>query len=403
MLSNRYIRLGTERSAIRELFEYGVRRKAELGADRVFDFSLGNPSVPCPEIVNEEIKRLASTDPIASHGYTSAPGDPVVRDAIARFITRTQGFPARAEELYLTCGCAAALVATLSAVVSPGEEVIVLAPYFPEYRVFVEGVGATLREVKCKGEDFSPDPEAIKATLNEKTAAIIINSPNNPTGAVYSEEDIRAIAELLNTFCRENGRTVYIISDEPYRELVYDDARVPFIPSYYSDTIVCYSFSKSLSLPGERIGYVFVPHCAREADSVYAAVAGAGRSLGYVCAPSLMQKIIPACLGLTADISVYNQNRLALYDGLTKMGFVACKPKGAFYLFLRAPSGDAVELCERAKKYELLLVPSESFGYPGYARISYCVRPEQIEAAMPAFRKLAEEYGLIKEIEDEQA
>ncbi len=397
MLNSRNIQLGIERSAIRELFEYGLKRKAEIGEDNVYDFSLGNPSVPCPDIVNEEIRRLAESDPVAIHGYTSASGDPRARESIAEHITKSIGFSAKAEELYLTAGCAAALVLTLSAVVCPGEEVIVLSPYFPEYRVFVEGIGAILREAPCHSGDFRPDIDAIRAALSDKTSAIIINSPNNPTGAVYTEEDIKSIAALLEGHCNKSGKAVYIISDEPYRELVYEDAKSVFIPKYYKDTIVCYSFSKSLSLPGERIGYVFVPGCVNNSMEVYAAIAGAGRSHGYVCAPSLMQKIIPICLGLTSDISVYDKNRLTLYGSLCAMGYQVTKPSGAFYLFLKAPDGDSATFCERAKAHELLIVPSDSFGYPGYARVSYCVKPEQIEGALPAFRALAEEYGLIQE------
>lgn len=395
MINRNNLELGQQRSAIRELFEYGKKRKAEIGEENVHDFSLGNPSLPCPSVVSEEIARLVEeTEPVALHGYTSAQGDLSVRRAIAEYITDSLGYPARAENIYLTVGCAAALVCSLSAVVCPGEEVILLSPYFPEYKVFARGVGAEIKEVPCKGGNFGLDVDAIKNALTERTAAIVINSPNNPTGAVYTEEEIAALANMLSTFKKESGRTVYIISDEPYRELVYDGVQTVFIPKYYKDTIVCYSFSKSLSLPGERIGYVFVPSAAEDSALIYDAVAGSGRLHGYVCAPSLLQYVLPACLGKTADISIYDRNRQLLYDWLSAMGYTATRPSGAFYLFLKSPENDANAFCERAKKYELLLVPSDSFGYPGYVRISYCVKTEQIEKALPAFAALAKEYGL---------
>ena len=395
MINRNNLELGRQRSVIRELFEYGKKRKAEIGEENVYDFSLGNPSTPCPDVVNEEIVRLVKEkDSVALHGYTSAQGDLSVRQAIAEYISDTLGYPARGENIYLTVGCAAALVCALSAVVCPEEEVVLLSPYFPEYKVFARGVGAIVKEVPCVADSFGLDIEAIKNALTEKTAAIVINSPNNPSGAVYTEEEIEALASMLSSFKKETGRTVYIISDEPYRELVYDGKETVFIPKYYKDTIVCYSFSKSLSLPGERIGYVFVPEEAEASREVYDAVAGSGRLHGYVCAPSLLQYVLPACLGKTADISIYDRNRNLLYNGLSDMGYSVTRPSGAFYLFLKSPESDAVAFCQRAKKYELLLVPSDSFGYPGYVRISYCVKTEQIEKSLPAFAALAKEYGL---------
>lgn len=398
MINEKMYNLGSARSEIRELFEYGKKRKAEIGEENVYDFSLGNPSVPCPVAVGEAMSELLRThDPIDLHGYTSAQGDAATRKAIADSISNTHSFHVSADDLYLTVGAAAALTSTLCAIATEGEEVILLAPYFPEYKVFVERAGATIRTVKCDPTTFAPDPKAIADVINEKTAAIIINSPNNPTGAVYSEESIKAIAHILKSRSEELGKSIYLIADEPYRELVYDSATVPFIPKFYNNTIVCYSYSKSLSLPGERIGYVLVSPMANEHTKVYAAVCGAGRSLGYVCAPSFLQKVLPYCIGTTSDISIYAQNRQLLLTKLTEYGFETVKPEGAFYLFLKSPVGDGKAFSELAKKHEILLVPSDSFGYPGYVRISYCVNTERIESALGAFRKLAQELGLIGE------
>ncbi|MBQ8371703.1 MAG: pyridoxal phosphate-dependent aminotransferase [Clostridia bacterium] len=396
MINEKMRGLGAKRSAIRDLFEYGLGRKAAIGEDNVFDFSLGNPSVPAPNKVSEELARLISTtDPIRLHGYTSAQGDASVRAAVAAYISRTHGIDCTADDLYMTVGAAAALTCSLSATVCPGEEVILLSPYFPEYKVFVEGCGGTVREVMCDPVTFQPDVDAIAAAISERTAAIIINSPNNPTGAVFKENILKEIAEVLAAAEKKYSKDIYIIADEPYRELVYGDATVPYIPKLYHNTLVCYSYSKSLSLPGERIGYVHIPKCASNSLAVFQAVAGAGRSLGYVCAPSLLQRLIPACLGLTSDVSVYDTNRKLLLEELSSYGYTMVKPEGAFYLFLKAPVADAKEFCEAAKRHELLLVPSDSFGCGGYVRISYCVTTEQIKRALPAFRRLAEEYGLI--------
>lgn len=394
MINKRMQALGRERSVIRELFEYGLKRKTELGEENVHDFSLGNPSVPAPCELSTELSRLIDEcDPVALHGYTSAPGAPDVREAIAEYIGREHGFPARSDRIYMTAGAAAALTSALTAVVCEGDEVILPAPYFPEYRVFIERCGAKVVEVKTD-ESFCPDAAAIEAACTERTAAIIINSPNNPSGAVYGEDCIKALARVLKKAEERFAHPIYLIADEPYRELVYDGATVPYVPGYYDDTIVCYSFSKSLSIPGERIGYAMVSPRARDDSEIYEAICGAGRALGFVCAPSLMQRAIPALLGVTADIETYDRNRRLLYDELTSYGFYAVKPSGAFYLFLKSPSGDGRELSERAKEHELLLVPSDSFGCPGYVRISYCVKTEQIKRALPAFKRLAESYGL---------
>ncbi len=384
--------LGANRSSIRELFEYGKVRKAEIGEENVYDFSLGNPSVPAPEAVSCAMTELIKNeDPVRLHGYTSAQGDIGVREAIANYINRTEGESITADCLYMSVGAAAALTCSLTAIVSPGEEVIVPSPYFPEYKVFIERCGGVIKEVPCDRE-LQLDVNAIEGAINEKTAAIIINSPNNPTGAVYTEENIRALTDALRRSEKKYGHPIYLISDEPYRELVYDGVKVPYLTKYYDNTIVCYSFSKSLSIPGERIGYVLVcPRC-EDFTSVYQAVCGAGRALGFVCAPSLLQKLLPRCLGVTADISVYDRNRRLLMERLTEYGFEIIKPQGAFYLFIKSPSGDAKEFCERAKKNEILIVASDDFGIGGYARLSYCVTTEQIERALPAFERLAKSY-----------
>ena len=386
-------KLGSHRSAIRELFEYGKRRKAEIGAENVFDFSIGNPSVPAPESVKEAlIGLLENTDPVALHGYTSAQGDPGVRNAIAEYLNRTYQAGVDANLIYLTAGAAAALTASLTALLNPGDEVVLPAPFFPEYRVFVERTGAKLVPVPCDPQTFQPDYAALEAVIGEKTRVLLLNSPNNPTGAVIPEVGIQKIAAILTAKEKQFGKPIYLISDEPYRELVWGNVAVPYLTKYYSDTLVCYSFSKSLSLPGERIGYVLVSPKATNAGDVYAAVCGAGRALGFVCAPSLFQFLIPHCLGLTADFEVYRKNRDLLTSGLRACGFTVVEPDGAFYLFVKSPEPDANAFAERAKKFELLLVPSDSFGCTGYVRVSYCVSTAQIERSLPAFRKLANSY-----------
>ena len=393
MVNEKMRGLGAHRSVIRELFEYGKKRKAEIGAENVFDFSLGNPSVPAPEAVNEALSRLLhERDAVSLHGYTSAQGDAGVRRAIADYITKTQGVEMNADLIYLTVGAAASLTISLSAVLNEGDEVILLAPFFPEYRVFAERTGAKVVSVLCDLKTFQPDLAAVEAAITERTRAIIVNSPNNPTGAVMTRESAEGLAALLAKKEREYGNSIWLIADEPYRELVYGDATVPYLPALYDNTLVCYSFSKSLSLPGERIGYIAVSPKAREAAEVYAAVCGAGRALGFVCAPALFQYMIPEVLGMTSDISVYDTNRRLLYDALTEYGYEAVYPDGAFYLFVKALEPDANAFCERAKGEELLLVPSDSFGCPGYVRISYCVTTEQIERSLPAFKRLAQSY-----------
>ena len=394
MLSQKMYELGSRRSVIREIFEYAKKRSAEIGSENVFDFSLGNPSVPAPARVEETIRGLLdSCDPIALHGYTSAQGDFGVRDTIAKSINRRFGTRLTADSLYMTVGAAASLSICCKALTVPEDEFITFAPFFTEYKVFVEAAGAKLIVVPVREKDFQIDPDEFEARINEHTKGIIINSPNNPSGVVYSADTIEAVCDILSRKETEYGHPIYLIADEPYREIVYDGIQVPYLMNYYKNTLVCYSYSKALSLPGERIGYIAVSPDMEEERRVYAAVCGAGRALGYVCAPSLFQRVAAACVEETADLSVYMENRDLMYRSLTEYGYECVRPDGAFYLFVRALEPDAAAFCERAKKYELLLVPGDDFGCPGYVRIAYCVKTEQIINALPAFKKLAEEYG----------
>lgn len=392
MINKKMAHLGKKRSVIREIFEYAKSRKSEIGEENVFDFSIGNPSVPTPKKVTDTMLRLIKEkDPVLLHGYTSAQGDFYVRQAIAEHIERSFGFNASPDLIYMTCGAAASLTISLNALVNAGDELIVLAPFFPEYRVFAEKAGARLVEVLCRESDFQIDFAALQSAISDKTKAVIVNSPNNPTGAVFSEETIIKLAALLEKKQAEYGTEIYIISDEPYRELVYD-VSVPYIPKYYNNTLVCYSYSKSLSLPGERIGYIFVSPDVNNSGETYAAVCGAGRSLGFVCAPSLLQYTVGECADVLPDLTVYRKNRDLLLNSLTEYGYTVVPPDGAFYLFVKSPEEDAKAFCERAKKYELLLVPSDDFGCKGYVRICYCVATKQIERALPKFKALIEEY-----------
>lgn len=396
MYNERAYRLGSKRSTIREIFEYAKKRSAEIGAENVFDFSIGNPSVPAPDAVNETIARIVRETPsVVLHGYTSAQGDKAVRDTIAQKYEQRFGVPLSGDDLYMTCGAAASLTITLGALTTEGDEYIVFAPYFPEYAVFVSGAGAKLTVLASDEKTLLPDFEKLKKAMNPNVKGVLINSPNNPSGVVYDGETIARLAELLEAKSKEYGRPIYLISDEPYRELVYDqETQVPCVMKYYKNSIVCYSYSKSLSMPGERIGYIAVNPSADNAREVYASVCGAGRSLGFVCAPALFQRVVAECDGMTADLSVYKKNRDLLYNGLTDAGFTCVYPDGAFYLFLKTPEEDAEAFCEKAKKYELLLVNGADFGYKGWVRIAYCVQTERIERALPLFKKLAQEYGL---------
>lgn len=392
MLSKEMLQLGTNPSAIRDLFEYGNKRKAEIGAENVFDFSLGNPSVPAPDCVQEAIEQLLSEDTVSLHSYTSAVGDNTLREALAHYTNEQQGTSLTAANFYITVGAAASLTVSLKALAEPEDEFIVLAPFFPEYRVFIEMTGAKCVVVQNNLVDFQIDITALEKAITSHTKGIIVNSPNNPTGVVLEEENIKDLCALLERKQKEYRKEIFLLADEPYRELVYGDVKVPYLMNYYDNTIVCYSYSKSLSLPGERIGYIAVSNKATDWKNVFAAICGAGRALGFVCAPSLFQKVISRCIGKTSDVSVYKKNRDLLYDALTEYGYRCIKPDGAFYLFVEALEEDAKAFAEKAKEYELLLVASDSFGTPGFVRISYCVSTEQIVKSLPAFKKLAGAY-----------
>lgn len=393
MFSKRMYELGSKRSVIREIFEYGNQRKKEIGEENVYDFSLGNPSVPAPNAVDKAIRDiLEKEEPMAIHSYTSAQGSEECRKALAESLNKRFGTNFHANNFYITVGAAASLRICFQALANEGDEFITFAPFFPEYQCFVEAAGGKLIIVPAKEDDFQIHFEALEQMITEKTKAIIINSPNNPSGVVYSEKTIQTLTQLMKRKQDEYGHAIYLISDEPYREIIYDGCEVPFLTKYYSNTFICYSFSKALSLPGERIGYVIVPDEMEEAQKVYNAICGAGRSLGYVCAPSLFQKVIAKCAYEVSDFSIYKKNRDILYDALIELGFECVKPEGAFYLFPRALEECAEKFCERAKKYDLLLVPGTGFGCPSHVRISYCVTKEQIERSLDAFKKLAMEY-----------
>ncbi len=391
MINEAMHQLGNEPSVIRELFAYGLARKAEIGAENVFDFSIGNPSVPAPAAVKEAILELMEEDPVALHGYSPAAGDPQVKQVIADYIREQYGVPATPSHLYLTAGAAAGLAITISALTHPGDEVIVVSPYFPEYKTWIDAAGCQIVEVPAQVPSFQPDIDAIAAAITEKTAAIIVNSPNNPVGAVYTRENLEALAAMLTEKEAEVGHPLYLISDEPYREITYG-AEVPYVPNIYPRTIVCYSYSKALSLPGERIGYIYVSDLMPDGDDVAVAVAGAGRALGYVCAPVLLQKTIAKVIGTPSDVAAYAENRRLLTEGLDELGYEYVQPDGAFYLWVKALEEDARAFSDRAKEHELLLVPSDSFGCPGWVRISYCVSADTIKNAMPAFKALMESY-----------
>ena len=380
--------LGANRSCIRDLFEYGCQRAAVVGRENVYDYSLGNPSIPSPAQVGNTIRDILNdTDSLEIHGYTSAVGDLAARQAIAGDLNARYDAGVRAEDLFIGCGAAPELVAVFKALAVENAEILAIAPYFPEYKPFVECAGAVFKVVPPDVPGFQIDLDAVEQMLTPNTAAIIVNSPNNPSGVVYTAETLRALGALLTKKSEEYGHPIYIVADEPYRELTYG-CTAPFIPNIYPNTIVCYSYSKSLSLPGERIGYIYVPRQAEDAQALYAAVAGASRANGHVCAPSLWQKVIARCAHLRPDLESYDRNRRALYEGLTKMGYEMAKPDGAFYLFIKAPGGDANAFSEKAKQKDLLLVPGDGFGCPGYFRICYCVSYEMIQKSLPVFEEL---------------
>ena len=386
--------LGSQRSAIRELFEYGKQRAAVVGAENVYDFSLGNPTVPAPDCVNETIRDLTQKlDSISLHGYTSAQGDIETRQAIADYLNKTYETVFSADNFYLTMGAAASLSVCFRALTtSPEDEFITIAPFFPEYRVFVEANGAKLVVVPPHTSDFQIDFEALEKAISAHTKGVIINSPNNPSGAVYSKETIQKLAALLTKKSEENGTPIFILADEPYREIAYDGVEVPYVTKYYANTIVGYSYSKSLSLPGERIGYLVLPDEMADAEDVIGAANVATRILGFVNAPSLQQLTIARCLDAKVDVEIYDKNRRLLVDSLRKFGFECASPDGAFYLFVKTLEDDDKAFVARAKEEHLLLVPGSSFACPGYVRIAYCVDYDMIERSLPAFERLAESY-----------
>ncbi len=387
--------LGNKRSIIREIFEYSKKRSAEIGADKVYDFSLGNPSVNPPKEVNEAIVDLLSNEnQTLLHGYTSAQGDLGVRTAISDSINQRFNLNLSPNNIYMTCGAAASLTITLKALLNKGEECIVFAPFFTEYRVFVENADGVLVVSNPMPKTFQIDVEDFKSKITPKTRCVLMNSPNNPSGVVYTEDTIKALTEILKEKSNEYKKTIYLISDEPYRELVYEDINVPYVMNYYDNSIVCYSYSKSLSLPGERIGYIAVNPNMKNAQEVYLAVCGSGRSLGYVCAPSLFQQVIKKCINAKVNVDAYKKNRDLLYNSLVSYGYECVKPDGAFYLFVKSPDVDATSFFEKAKSHELLVVPCDDFGVLGYVRIAYCVDKKRIENSLPAFANLAKEYGL---------
>ena len=394
MVNEKYHGLGTAPSVIRELFAYGLQQAKVVGKENVYDYSLGNPSIPAPAKVNETIKKLVDTeDSIQLHGYSMAPGFENVRQAIADNLNERFGVNAKANELFMTCGCAPALVSVAHALTtSPEDEFVAIAPFFPEYNVFFTCAGAKLTVVPADTVHFQIDMDALEKTINEHSVAVVINSPNNPSGVIYPEANIKAACEVLKAKEAEYGHPIYIIADEPYRELVYTEEKVAFIPSIYDNTIICYSWSKSLSLPGDKIGYIAVPKSVADYDLIIPAINGAGRVLGYVCAPSLFQQVVKECVDVMPDIEPYRVNRDLLYNALVEYGYNVAKPSGAFYMYIEAPDKDAEAFCEKAKQQDVLLVPGTGFGTPSYMRLSYCVEKSKVEKCLPVFKKLMEEY-----------
>ena len=395
MYSQKMYELGSKKSTIRTIFEYGKQRAAIVGEENIYDFSLGNPNVPTPEFVKQAIiDILNEEEPCAVHGYTVAPGDPKVREILANSINERFGTNFTMQNLFITAGAAASITICFKALAVEGDEFITFAPYFPEYKCFVESVGSELKVVPADIDTFQINFEKFEEMINAHTKAVIINSPNNPSGVVYSEETIKKLAEILTKKSEEFGRPIFIISDEPYREVVYGDVEVPYVTKYYANTLICYSYSKSFSLAGERIGYIVVPNEVADFGCVYASIAGAARVLTHVNAPSLFQKVVARCAGKPSDISIYEKNRELLYNGLVEAGITCVKPEGAFYLFPRSLEEDDRAFCEKAKAYDLLLVPGSDFGCPGHFRASYCIKTSTIEKSLPVFKKFVEEvYG----------
>lgn len=382
---------GNAPSAIRELFAYGMERKAQIGEDKVFDFSIGNASVPAPDSVAETIRELADMAPAQLHAYSAAQGLESTRAAIAENLNKRFGTHYTADNLYLTMGAAACLSACFTALIKPGDEIIVIAPYFPEYRIWIEFAGGVCVEVPAREDNFQIDLDALEQAITEKTKAVVINTPNNPVGTVYTRETLEGLADVLVQAEQRFGHDIYLISDEPYRELTYG-VEVPWVPAIYPNTLVCYSWSKSLSLPGDRIGYVLVPNEVHDSREVYLAVCGAGRSLGYICAPVFFQRVIERCVDEPTNVEAYAVNREILTHALDELGYEYIEPDGAFYLWIKALEPDAQAFSNKAKEHELLLVPSDSFGVDGWVRAGYCIDKSTIEHSIPAFAALKADY-----------
>lgn len=386
--------LGTNKSVIRELFTYGLEQAKKVGADKVYDYSLGNPSIPAPAIVNKTaIDIINNVDPLQVHGYSSAPGFDDVREKVAKNLTERMGMTIKGSNLYFTCGAAPGLVSIFHALHANDDcKLLAIAPFFPEYRPFAQASGLQFDFVEADTKAFQINMAALEAKLDKNTQAVIINSPNNPSGVVFSEATLKQLGEILTRKSKEFGHPIYLIADEPYRELVYGGVKVPWVPNFYKNTIVAYSWSKSLSLPGERIGYVCVPDCVEDGQAIFSAITGAARAIGHVCPPTLIQRVVAECCSTMPDLEAYDDNRQTLYEGLLKIGYECAKPDGAFYLFVKAPGGDANKFSEACKKYNLLVVPSDSFGVPGYFRLCYCVSKKTIVNSMEAFEKAFNEF-----------
>lgn len=392
MISKKMLDLGTKRSVIRDIFEYGNKLAKEIGAENVLDFSLGNPSTPAPREVANTIKYMVEgLSPKDYNSYTSSAGDTDTRLAVAKNLNKRFSTDYTDKNIFMTCGASASLNIIFKAIIEPNDEIIVNIPYFPEYKVFIEGQGGKPVFAKCS-ENLCLDISEIENKINENTKAILINSPNNPSGVIYPKENLSALTELMERKQNEYSHPIFLISDEPYRELVFTNEKPEFLPNLYNNTLVAYSWSKSLSLPGERIGYILVPNKVKNHEDVFAAVGGAARVLGHVCAPSMFQYVVKSCVDVEPNIGVYRTNRNILFKELLKMGYTVANPDGAFYMFIKSPNDDGYDFCERAKKYHMLLVPGEGFGMKEYVRLSFCVETEKIEKSIDIFKKLISEY-----------
>ena len=391
MLVKQYKDMLGAKSVIREISEYGGRRAKEIGYENVFDYSLGNPSVPAPRAFTEEmIGLLESRDPMELHGYSPSLGIPSVREAVAASLAGRFGIPYEGKHIFMTCGAAGAIAHAVRCVTEPGDEVLTFAPFFPEYHPYIDLTGAVLKVVPAQVEDFQINFRAFEEMITAKTMAVLINTPNNPSGIVYSPETIQRLADTLHRKSREYGHDIFIISDEPYREIVFEGVINPCVSAYYSNTLMCYSFSKSLSLPGERIGYVAVNPACGEAETLVNMCGQISRGIGHNCPPSIIQLAVARVLDQTADLSVYETNMKLLYDTLVELGFTVVKPGGTFYIFPKALEEDAKAFCQKALKYDLVLVPSDTFGVPGYFRMAYCIDTEKVQRSLEALRRFVQ-------------